>query len=298
MIASKLRNLPVRSTYLAVLGSVALATSATPALADTPDGYVDLTFTGTVTRSIDETINVRNPDGSTVTLSGDNVPAYVYRVGDSMSTTIRFATNDWHGNSMLDNPACGGNFSLAFGTGGGGTGCSLEAVTIETPFGYAQLGGIGGDSRSSITGLNLSLKDGQWDLSAPDGSYSFQYVGVNPIYYDSATGTLSGADYNPCVNAYNCMAGIIQGTLNTLSFFVPIAGDYGKTTQLVGYDAGSAGKVLVTGSYSFSSSGGQTSSGGGSSGGPTEVPEPSMLALFGVGAAAVMLRRRRRIAAQ
>lgn len=297
MIALKHWGLRAGFAPMAMLGAVALATSATPALAETPEGFVDLTFTGTVTRSIDETINVRNPDGSTVTLSGDNVPAYVYRVGDSLSTTIRFSTTDWNGNSMLDNAACGGNFSLAFATGGGGNGCKLEAVTIGTPFGYAQMGGTGGDSFSSINGLNLSLKDGQWDLSAPDGSYNFRHVGVNPVYYDSATGTMSGPTNNPCVNTYNCVAGIVEGTLNTLSFFIPIAGDYGKKTQGVGYDAGSAGKLVITGNYSFSSSGGQSSGGGSSSGGATDVPEPSMLALFGVGAAAVMLRRRRRPAA-
>ena len=248
--------------------------------------YVDLVFKGKVDYVRGDNISLRNPDGSTTTLSSASLPDYLIAPGTEVSTSFRFDSND----PAFGNSACGGRVSLNFqGVGGA---CSV-ATTVQTPFGNAGFGGTGGDAQGSIVGLFVQRDPatGALAVDIPNGAYNFQYVGVNPYYYDSSTGTVSGPTSNRCVNTFNCPAGIGSGSTDQLYFTIPVAGDFGKVQpgSNVGYDAGSAGLFSIIGGFFF----GGASGGGSSSGGPVSVPEPSMLLLFG-GASLALTRARRR----
>ena len=272
-----------------LIPSLALPLSA--AQAQTGPSFVDITFDGTVTQAADETIVARNPGGGTTTLTGDQIPAYRYNPGDSLTTTFRFITDQ----PALADPSCGGRFAVDFAQQSGGRSCFVELAFVSTPFGRAGFGGTGGDSPPSITGLELVRNDatGAYALDLPTGSYQLRYVGVNPYYYNSSTGELLPPNNNPCVDAFNCPQGIITGTATGWTSNIPIAGNFGQVRPgtNVGYDAGSAGTFTVSGLFSSIFGG---SSGGGSSGGATDVPGPAMPALFLLGVAGLALRQRRR----
>lgn len=262
-----------------ILASVAATLAATPAKAQISDFY-ELRFTGTVTQAGNDVITARNPDGSTTTLTGDQIPQYRYGPGDAMELTFIIDKNQ----PVFSNPACGNRFAVTFNPGG--TPCVAEIGSVRTPFGEVGMGGVGGDSFPRVLGMDV-LRDANGNLTVdlPTGSYTMRYVGVNPYFYTSATGTLSGPTSEPCVNAFDCLAGVITGTLTGWSTNIPIAGDFGLVRPGfdVGYDAGTAGTFQVSGQF------------GGSSGNPTDVPAPGVMVLFALGAGAVVARRRRRL---
>lgn len=263
-----------------ILATAAAALMATPAMAQSSDFY-ELRFTGTVTQSGNDAITARNPDGSTTTLTGDQIPQYRYGPGDAMELTFVIDKNQ----PVFSNPACSNRFAITFNPGSGS--CVAEISQVRTPFGQVGMGGTGGDSFPSVVGMDV-LRDANGNLTVdlPTGSYTMRYVGVNPYFYTSATGSLSGPTSEPCVSAFDCLAGIITGTLNGWSTNIPIAGDFGLVRPGfdVGYDAGSAGPLQVSGSFA------------GSSGNPTDVPAPGALLLFAGGAVVIARRRQSRTA--
>lgn len=261
--------------------ALALTSFAAPALAQVDSDFVTFTFTGTVAKSVDDSITLRNPDNSTTTLTGDQIPGYRYDVGDKMVTTFTFAANQ----PAFADSRCGGRYTLGFANQNPGS-CFVELSKVVTPFGQVGLGGSGGDAWQSITGLELYRNEatGAYSVDMPTGSYSMRYVGVNPYYYDSATGELKPPNNNICVNTFNCPDGVITGTATGWTTNVAVAGDFGKVQPgyNVGYLAGNFGGFSVSGLFDF---------GGGSD--PVDVPEPSSLLLFS-GAAALIARRQRR----
>jgi hypothetical protein len=268
---------------IAAFGLSALAITATitaPANAQTAPAFVDITFTGTVTRAANDTIVASNPDGSTTTLSGTQIPDYRYNAGDNLVTTFRFLTNQ----PAFANASCGGRFALGFAAQITGNPCGVELSSVNTPFGFVGLGGLGGDANPTITGLDLLLDpDGTYLVDMPMGSYSMRYVGVNPFLYNAATGELLPPGNVVCVDPFSCPAGVITGTATGWSANVPIRGQFGNFSGSSGsatYDAGSAGTFSVSGLF-------------GTGGGPVDVPEPASLLFFGAGAAALAARRRR-----
>jgi len=273
--------------FIALAGIAIGLSLPAPATAQTAN-YVDLQFTGKVEYVRGNNVSLSNPDGSTTTLNSATLPDYLIAPGTEVFTTFRFDANA----PAFSNSACAGRVSLNLEGAAGGGSCTMAAI-VKTPFGNAGLGGLGGDAPGSIAGLDV-IRDpatGALSVDIPSGTYSFRYVGVNPYYYDSSTGTLSGPTANGCVNAFDCPTGSGSGSADRLSFDIPIAGDFGKVRPgyNVGYDAGSAGLFSIIGGFFF----GSTSGGGSSSGGPVSVPEPSMLVLFG-GASLVLARVRRR----
>lgn len=257
---------------------VAAAAISTPAMAQT----ASLTFTGTVSYVTGDTIDVRNPDGSTTSFDAADLPAYRFPAGSELAVTYSFDL----GASAFSDSACGGRVQLT-ATGGGA--CDVLA-RVQTPFGQASYGGAGGDSPNFIRGLFVDYDAATGEVSAalPNSGYSVGYLGVNPYFYDSGTGTLSGPTGETCVDAFNCPQGTGIGTLTNMEFAIPIAGDFGdvRPGYDVGYNAGVAGFLRLVGG--FLSNGGGTSGGG-----ATPVPEPGMLLLFGAGAGAVFARRRK-----
>jgi hypothetical protein len=270
---------------IAAFGLSALAITATiaaPANAQTAPAFVDFTFSGTVIRSANNTILARNPDGSTTTLSGTQIPEYRYNPGDQLTTTFRFQTDQ----PAFSNASCGGRFNLGTAGQNAGNACAVELSSVNTPFGRVGFGGLGGDAFGSVGGLDL-VRDasGNYSIDMPTGTYTMRYVGVNPYYYDSATGQLLPPNTNVCVDAFSCPTGVITGNATGWTADIPIAGDFGlvRPGLNVGYNAGSAGTFSLGGLFSF----------GNSSGGPVDVPEPASLLFFGAGAAALAARRRR-----
>ena len=276
---------------LAAVAGLAIGLSLPDLASAQAANYVDLVFKGKVEYVRGDNISLRNPDGSTTTLSSATLPDYLIAPGTEVSTTFRFDANA----PAFTSSACGGRVSLNLD--GPGLGSCSVAATVSTPFGNAGLGGTGGDAAGSIIGLDVlrNPATGALSVDIPSGTYSFKYLGVNPYYYDSSTGTLSGPTTNRCVNAFDCPNGSGSGSGDRLSFAIPIAGDFGKVRPgfNVGYDAGSAGLFSIFGGFFF----GGASGGGSSSGDPTSVPEPGMLMLFGSASLALARARRRRQAA-
>ena len=259
--------------------SLALLVATSPAVAQSGDFY-ELRFAGTVTQSGNDVITARNPDGSTTTLTGDQIPQYRFGPGDAMALTFIIDKNQ----PVFSDPTCGNRFAITFNPGA--SACVAEISRVLTPFGQVGMGGTGGDSFPRVLGMDV-LRDASGNLTVdlPTGSYTMRYVGVNPYFYDSATRTLSGPTNEQCVSAFDCLAGIITGTLTGWSTNIPIAGDFGlvRPGLDIGYDAGTAGSFQVSGQF-----------GGGSSGNPTDVPAPSMMVMFALGAGIIAARRRRR----
>lgn len=259
---------------------------AAPAAAQTGPAFVDISFTGTVTRAGNDTIVARNPDGSTTTLSGAQIPDYRYNPGDELVTRFRFLADQ----PAFANAACGGRFSLGFAAQNAGRPCAVELASVATPFGNVGLGGFGGDANPSIAGLDLLLDpDGIYSLDMPMGSYTMRYVGVNPFIYNPTTGELLPPTNVICANTFSCPVGVITGTPTGWSTNVGIAGmsntGPGAPSSSSGplfYDAGNAGTFSIFGSF------------GTAGGNPVDVPEPSSLLLFAAGAAAVAARRRQK----
>lgn len=266
----------------AVVGVIALGTAA-PAVAQsvpTADGFVRFVFQGVVTSSIDESVTVRNRDGSTETFTGDAVPDYRFERGDAFASTLTFQAP-----GAAAQAQCGGTFALT--TASQATGPCALVAQVETPFGRRGFGGSGGDNPGRLVGLNAVLDPatGGFTLATPTGAFSASYFGVNPIYYDSAAKALSGPTGNICVDSFNCPQGTLKGTLTSLDFGpIGIAGDFGKVRPgyNVGYDAGTAGRVVVSGRFVGNRE-------------PIEVPEPGVTGLFLLGAAALMWRRRKNV---
>ncbi len=278
-----MKNFGIAATLAVIFLSPSTA-SAAPILATELDSnFARFTFSGEVAIDRPEQLSLRNPDGSTTSISGSDVPAYRYNVGDSLQTSFTFATQQ----SQLQNASCGGRFTFKFAAQGLGA-CDLELGQATTPFGNVGLGGTGGDAQPTVTGLDVlyDAANGTFALDMPTGSYSMRYVGVNPYYYDSQTGTLSGPNANRCVDTFNCPNSIFSGTTNAISFGnIPIAGDFGQNAGgfAVGYNAGSASVFSLIGDFF---------GGGSSGGGPVEVPEPPMVAMLAAAFAALVARRR------
>lgn len=276
-MAKSNRVLAAAGTVLVVITSS--AASAAP-ITTAPSG--ELTFTGTVQYVRGDTISVSNPGGTTTSIASSDVPAYLFEPGATVSTTIRFDPAD----PAFANAGCGGNFNLVSASSVAGA-CDI-AATVSTPFGTTSMGGTGGDAGSFLRGLGI-VQDpvtGELAVKVDASGYSLGWVGVNPYFWDSQSQTLSGPTSVKCVSSFDCLAGVGTGTLDSLSFLIPIAGDYGtyRPGYNVGYAAGSAGTMTITGAFSF----------GGSSG-SVNVPEPPIAVLVAFTLLALGGLRRRQV---
>lgn len=264
-----------RNLVLAGLGMAAASMVAAPAMAQSGPGYVDFTFRGTVEIKRDDSITLRNPDGSSTTIPSSEIPAYRFNQGDTLDTTFRVFTD----NLSTANSACGGRFTLTFQGGP----CTASARII-TPFGEV---GWNGDSGPRVSGLDVvrDPQSGEYRLDMPTGSYSMGFVGINPYHYNSGTGDLSSPTSTACVsNPYACGSNF-TGNANGIYFgAIPVVGNFGQNPQgqNYGYNAGSAGIFSIVGNFL---------TGGG--GNPTQVPEPGIALLFAGGAMALWMRRRK-----
>lgn len=253
----------------------------TPAAAQ----FLYSTYNGTVVHATDSTVVARNPDGTTATFSGGDIPAYSFKVGDPFPIDFVFGQP---GPAQIANAACGGRFSLNFNGGGP---CQLS-TTIRTPAGQVGFGGFGGDNPGGVTGVDIvrNPSTGAYSVDIPTGNIAFAYVPIQPYLYDSKARTLSLTPKVFCGDANCASAGRASGTIDALSLgLIPILGDYGtfRPGLNLGYDAGSAGNLGLSGMFTPPSTTPYA-------GGPTSVPEPGMMGLFVLGAAVLCLSPRRR----
>lgn len=125
----------------------------------------------------------------------------------------------------------------------------------------------------------MEMPTGRWAFGAVDG----------PTYdYDFATNTLTSSNSN-CVNN-NCSQGTgltARGTESSIAYRGTVVG----TPQTAGSPEYTAGfwDMVWNGSWNLPTYGSGTTSGG-----ATQVPEPSVIVLFGSAAAGLMFARRRR----
>lgn len=276
-----LRRRLIESAAMLVMASLGSVAHAQNTFADS---YVDLTFKGTVEYVRGDNISLRNPGGSTTTIAAADIPDYRFLAGSEQTVTFRFDSAA----PAFSNPACGGRVSLKNSFTAGGD-CAVSAQ-VTSPFGTAGFGGLGGDDPGDIIGLDVIVdpQTGELRPDMPNGSYSFKNIGINPFFYDSASGTLSGPRSANCINVFNCPDGVGNGTATSISFELPAAGDYGKVQPgfNVGYYAGLVEILNLIGSFSVSPTNGN----------PVSVPEPDMPLLFGAGVLGLMIARRKRAA--
>ena len=271
------------------LSAVAVLVMPQQAQAQSDDLTRAVVFTGEVAYRIDDTVQVRNPDGSMTSFDASAFGPTGPATGDPVSITYTYAAND----PAFSNAACGGRYALTTVAAAGG--CSV-GTTVRIDGGATLLGGLGfgstgGDNPPFISGMFLRVDPvtGATSIDLPTGEYRLGYAAVPNYQYDSASRTLTGVG-DPCVSAFSCYEDVLTGTLDRFSLPLAITGDYGKIRPGfdVGYRAGTAGFLDVLGSFSFS--------GGSSGGGSTPVPEPGSSLLFALGLGALVARRKRKIA--
>lgn len=290
--------------------AAAPALAQQPAPADNEKTALTMTFKGTVVDDVKNSIRIRQPDGSYSSYIGP-VPEYPYKKGDEVS--ISFSTivpTSAYYQRYVGQQSADGIYRFAVNT---------PAAGANTPFGITKDIDVSGpinpinrtDYEMGVRGLvivydsntetySLEFPNGEWTSGPWDG----------PGYrYDATTGEVMSAPstcYGGVTNGCNAMVGTggfaLKGTndsAGTTFLGVPIwaadpAGTPGPLGMVQQYIAGLF-DLNISGGWSVTAANSSGSStGGSSSGNPTQVPEPSLLLLFGAGAGAVMVARRRR----
>lgn len=262
---------------LALMPTSALAAIIEPATAFNP---AQLTFTGKVAYQIDDSVVLRNPDGSTVTVDSSAFSERSLAEGRSVSIQFSFNRSD----PSFSNPSCGGQFELATPQTSG----PCNVVTTARILGGGPLQGPSFSGAllnipPSVSGLFLNLDPATNALSVevPSGSYQLGFISLPNYQYSSFTELVSGPTF-PCVNAFDCPDDIGFGTLDRFRVPLTVTGDLDRSQggAEVGYNAGSAGFLDLIGGFTFDLS--PT---------PTPVPAPGMLLIFAGGVVAVGARR-------
>jgi hypothetical protein len=274
----------LRSAVVSMLVLAPWAFSA-PAQAAATSQVVPLTFTGTVTADPAATIQIRQADGSYVPYTGPVPSNTSYHAGDAVTITM---------NATLPTRAY---FDTMIAAGGSVPADGLYHIKLtSTPNGSTNSATIGYVSPAAVSGglssvglygepnyTTLSVVyNYNTDSFSLDGTGSFRDESVRGagFTYDAASGTVSACTGLSCAPAQASGYGA----------FSLIGGSDGSITSSMSYLWDAAAEVVgrftlgLSGTWSLPAAGG---------GGATQVPEPSMLALFGAGVFVPVLRRRR-----
>jgi PEP-CTERM motif len=271
----------------ALFATTAASAQITPINATT--SRLQLSFTGIVTNDVTNTIMIRQPDGSFSKFTGP-VPDYPYKVGDQIAVTFSTVVPT---KAYYDQPQFAGQkaadgiyrFNLLgpglTGTNGIGVAQGADVSGPATVYG-------GGSQPYSFRGLTVvydANKDG-YSLELPTNLWSLAPLNMPSYRYDPVTGMITSVNLGcvgvQCEPDFNLRgdatsAGIAQTALGDKIFIQST-----QTPDNVGFfDA-----LRFSGSWNL-----PYFNGGGD---PVDVPEPSMVILFGAGAAAMMRRRRTR----
>lgn len=263
--------------------------------------YLTVTYSGTVANPVNDTIMIRQPDGTSAPYTGP-LPAWDYQKGQQVTISYTaivpnaayFSSPRYTGQQAADGVY---QISLSASPNNNANGFGPVAPVKGTIGGstfYPAQGSGGGAPGMSQT-LIYNANTDQYMIA---GSGGFREV-VNPSFpravYDGTTGAITGtcttaACQQAFVNGFtvdNFLHGDTAGPNPTININgqVPIIDN--ATGAIVGYF-----QAFLNGVWSLPQFGG--GSGGGGSGGGTAVPEPSMLALFGASSGLLAIRRRRR----
>lgn len=271
--------------------SLFMATAATAQTAVPTQRPITVTFTGVVDNGPDQSIMIRQPDGTFAPYTGP-VPDYPYRTGDNV--TVSFTTTVPTAGFYEANPAArsvDGIYRISvrgpangFPSNGFGYTSDLDA---SGPLGPTQnLGQPYGTGGLTIV---YDANSDRYSLELPRGSWTASLFDLPSFFYDNTTGQLSIAPSSCYLgNRAGCnligIGGVSIGSdsLNTISTSnVPMWTTQPASNQepsMLGYF-----KLGISGSWNLPSA----------SGGPIDVPEPSTVLLFGIGAGALALRKRR-----
>jgi hypothetical protein len=263
---------------------------------------LNVTFTGTVTNDVINTIRIRQPDGTTTRYSGP-VPEYPYQRGDTVQIsfeTVAPNRNFYNSPAYTGQIAADGIYRIQVTSpisGISGTPGYTNDVDVSGPIGVEGRAGAGPIALRGITLVYDSNAD-TYSLELASNGWSVSPLDAPTYTYDATTGILvprSSACIGPQCESSNIVA---RGDANNVTIGVPFSngGNPANSIPIANSReptvAGFFDAINLSGAFNFSIFG--SSSGGG---GPVDVPEPSTVLLFGAGAAAVMCRRRKKLAA-
>lgn len=283
----------MKGRTFATIAAAALAVAPSLAVAQTApiSRTVQVTFTGVVSSTAADTMLVRQPDGSYTSFAG-TLPDLPYLKGDPV--TISFdATLPTR--AFYDSGAYQGQVAAD----------GIYRITVNNPYYGTSPTGIGNSTSADVSGpINPALNSGQptntrmtivYDYNTD--SYSIEgggnfvsgaYAGPGYIY-DAASGSYvpcsggtacnTSANQDPVLSTIGAGAGNSATTIQSGNFLV-------RSTDLSSGTGTGLFSWLFTGSWNLPQFGGAT-----------PVPEPGMLGLFGSGLAALVWRRRKRMAA-
>ena len=268
--------------------SLAAMTFSSAALAQGPQSVpIRVTFTGNVTTSAQSTVMVRQPDGSMGPYTGVT-PAYNYQVNDPVSISFNtemptqafFTANPQYQNAtgIYRYPVNMQSTTIPFGN------VDDSALIISGPIATTSV-----QQRPYMGGITLvyDSNSGQYSMEMPTGQWTFGAIDGPSYNYNFADNTLTPSNSTCLIG--NCFDGTglsAQGTETTVSYRGTVVGTP-ETTGGRPYTAGFWDMVWA-GSWNL------PTYGGGTSGNPTQVPEPSVIVLFGSAAAGLMFARRRK----
>jgi hypothetical protein len=277
-----------------ILTAAALAFAAaltTPASAQTvpTDRLINVTFSGTVTNGPAQTIQLRQPDGSFAPYTGP-LPAYPYNTGDAVtvSFTTRVPTSSFYdlypnlksadGIYRIGVVGPNNNPSATFGLAS-----NLDVSGPITP--TANLGQTLGTNGLTIV---YNANTDSYSLELPSNNWVASLFDAPSFFYNAATNQLTSAPSSCYLGSGSgCNTQGIGGfairssdltSINTSA--IPIWQPAPVNNQ----------QPAQVGSFSLGFTGGWNLP---TFGNPVDVPEPSSLLLFGLGAGIVAARRRR-----
>lgn len=276
----------------AVLGTTVLGSNAIGQIIP-QDRSIDVVFTGVVTSEIGETIKIRQPDGSLSTYTGP-VPNFPYRKGDEVTVgfTTRVPTAAFYqARPGLRNESDIYSFNIT-GPNNGDPGIFGFARGLDVSGAINPTQNFGQSLGTNGLRIIYDFNTDQYSLDLGDNGWSAGLFDGPGLSYDPATATLSavnsscfGSQQSGCNREGRGGLRIGSDNLNSIGGSdIPIW----TPVRLVG--GGPFSQIAGIFSLSFGGSWNLPSFGGG----PVDVPEPSMMLLFGAGAGAVVWRRRRK----
>ncbi len=275
-----LRSAAISLMMLAPVALPALARAQSVAVSAPQYQNVTISFNGVVANDVSRSLTVRQSDGTIAAYTGP-VPAFSYAQGQAVTVSFdaRLPTKAYF-DGLLGAGAtlpAGGIYHLQVDNGAPGTGNLNNATTATITGGLHAVSSMG---EMPYNRLKL-IYDYNTDAYSLDGTGAFMDTSLlgAGYYYDLASGKVVACT-TACIDppgqdngALSLQSGADANTLTTA---------FARIYDSMGQAWGNFSMTL-TGSWSLPKGGG----------GAVQVPEPSMLALFGAGVLVPVWRRRR-----
>ena len=253
---------------------------------------VPVTFTGIVANDVTDTIMLRQPNGTSVPYTGP-MPSYPYQKGDQVSISFNTILPT---KAYYDDPSYSGQIAAdgiyrinVFGPGNPGTDFFGVAPDFDVSGPMTPTSNAG--QPLSVSGMTIVYDSNadSYSLDFANSGWVASLMDSPGFLYDPTGGSLSAS-------RSSCLGGSPSSCIDSGDGGFTLTGgaaNAGATIPIYSSGAGSyvAGlfNLLFSGSWNLPTYG----SGTGSTGG-TQVPEPGMALLFGIGAWAMVARQRKR----